>query len=480
MELGFALHANGQALLMARIPILKGIYADSVGDFIESIPVNREPVIVETGLSDGYMRVAPGITGTAQGSGADRGGINWNGTPYRVIGTKLVSIDASGAITELADVGSGGPCWFYYSFDYLAVGSGGRVYLWNGALTQITDPDLGTIIDGIWIDGYFLMTDGEFLIVTELNNPTSIDPLKYGSSEEDPDPILGVIKVRGEAYACNRYTTENFPNSGSTGFPFARNSGALIPLGIVGTRAKALYLQSFAFVGSAKDEALGVYLAGNGDASKLSTKFIDDALAALTDEEAAAIQCEARVDSDEQRFLVHLPDKTLVYYATASQKTQSKVWAIYASGVEADQAYRGRNGVLAYGKRWVGDADGNVGYIDTTTSKHFGAVTGRRIDTALLYNEAGRGIINSVELNGLPGRAPLGADPRIFMSWTIDGVSWSQERAVTAGRAGERSVRLQWRPNIRFNQWIGLRFREADDGMVPYARLDAAIQPLGA
>ncbi len=464
-----------------RLPILKGVYADAVGDFIESPPVNREPVIVETGLSDGYLRVAPGITGTAQATGADRGGINWNGVPYRVIGTKLVSLNASGSITELADVGSGGPCWFDYSFDNLAIGSGGRVYLWNGsALTQITDEDLGTIIDGIWIDGYFLMTDGEFLIVTELNNPTSIDPLKYGSSEEDPDPVLGVIKVRGEAYVPNRYTIENFSNAGSVGFPFVRNSGALIPFGIVGTKAKAPYLQSFAFVGSAKGEALGVYLAGNGDASKLSTRFVDDELAKLTDEQVAAIECEARVDSDEQRLLIHLPNKTLVYYATASQRTQGKVWAIYASGIDADEAYRGRNGVLAYGKRWVGDSQGNVGYIDATTSKHFGTVTGRRIDTALLYNEAGRGIINAIELNGLPGRAPLGADPRIFMSWTIDGVTWSQERAVTAGRAGERAVRMQWRPNVRFNQWIGLRFREADDGMVPYARLDAAIQPLGA
>ena len=463
-----------------RIPILKGVYADAVADFIESPPYNREPVILDTGLSDGYLRIAPGITAMAQGDGEDRGGINWNGACYRVIGANFVSVSSTGDIAVLGNVGIGGPCWFDYSFDLLAIGSGGRMFYWDGVtLTEVTDPDLGQALDGIWVDGRFMTTDGEFLVVTELNNPTAIDPLKYGSSEEDPDRIVGLIKVRGEVYAINRYTTENFSNTGSTGFPFARNAGAMIPFGAVGTKAKAPILQTFAFVGSAKGEALGVYLAGNGDAQKISTKYVDDALGKLTEEEAALIQCEARVDADEQRLLVHLPDRTLVYYATASQRTQGKVWAIFASGALGEEAYRGRNGVLAYGKFIVGDPDGNIGYIDGTTAAHFGAVAGWRIDTALLYNEAGRGIINAVELTGLSGRAPISIDPRAFMSWTIDGVNWSQERAIGTGRAGERAIRMQWRPNIRFNQWVGLRFRGSDTGQAAFARLDAAIQPLG-
>lgn len=464
-----------------KIPLLKGIYATNAGDFVQSPPVNREPVIMDTGLGDGYLRTSPGITGMVQGNGADRGGMLWQGVAYRVIGSMLVRQSASGAITEIGDVGQGGACWFAYSFDHLAIGSGGRMYYWDGAsLVQITDPDLGQALDGIWLDGRFMTTDGEFLVVTELNNPTAIDPLKYGSSEADPDPVVGLIKIRGEAYALNRYSIENFTNSGSSGFPFVRNSGALISYGCVGTRAKAAFIDSFAFVGSARDEAVGVYLAGNGDAAKLSNKFVDDALASLTEDELAAIEVEARVDADEQRLLVHLSDKTLVYFATASQAAQAKIWGVYASGVNADQAYRGRNAVAAYGKFIVGDRNGNIGFLDSTVSTHFGEIAGRRFDTALIYNEAGRGIINALELAGLPGRAPAGSDPRTFMSWTVDGVSWSQERAISTGRPGEKATRMQWRPNIRFNQWIGVRFREADAGMASYARLDAAIQPLGA
>lgn len=465
---------------MTQLQLLKGIYASNVGDFVESPPVNREPVAMDTGLSQGFLRVAAGIVGTDKAQGPDRGGISWNGVCYRVIGTKFVSITAQGKISVIDDVGSGGPAWFDYSFDMLAIGSGKRVYYYDGTtVTQVTDDDLGDPIDGIWIDGYFMMVDDQYIIVTELNDPDAIEPLKYGSSEEDPDPILGIIKVRGEPYVCNRHTIESFVNQGGNGFPFVRNSGALIPFGIVGTQAKAGFLQTFAFVGSARGEALGVYIAGSGDATKLSNRYIDTELARLDDAAASAIQCETRVDADEQRFLIHLPDKTLVYYATASSRTQSKVWGIYASGAAADNAYRGRNGVLAGGKLIVGDMDGNIGYIDPSIATQFGAVAGRRIDTALIYNDAGRGILNSIELNGLPGRGPTGSNPRIFLSYTIDGVSWSQERAIAAGRPGQKAVRMQWRLNVRFNQWIGLRFREADDGLQSYARLDANIQALG-
>ena len=464
-----------------RLGILSGIYADAVADFVESYPVNREPVVLNTGLSEGYLRAAPGIASLGTGPGEDRGAINWNGVCYRVSGNKLITVSSAGTVTELGDVGPGDLCAFDYSFDRLAFNSGTNLYYWDGTtLAQVTDPDLGIVLDLIWIDGYFMTTDGEFLVVTELNDPTQVDPLKYGSSEEDPDPVTGLIKLRGEVYALNRYTIEVFNNTGGSGFPFTRNSGAQIPKGCVGSRAKSLFAQTFAFVGGGRNEGLGVYLAGNGDAQKISTIRVDKLLDALTDTEKAAISVEARVDDDEQRLLVHLPTQTLVFYAKASEMAGEKIWAIYASGSGADEAYRGRNGVQCYGRYIVGDAEGNIGAISGNVPTHFGEVTGWWFDTALLSNEMARGIVNSVELTGLPGRGIFGSDPRIFMSMTQDGVVWSQERAISPGRPGQRDKRIQWRPKIRFNRWIGMRFRGADEGMAAFARLDAAIEPLDA
>lgn len=465
---------------MLKVPIIAGIYADSVADFVESYPINREPVVLNTGLSEGYLRASPGITELGQGPGPDRGAINWQGVCYRVMGTKLVSMGSGGAYTVLGDVGSGGQCSLDYSFDNLIVGAGGNLFYWNAAdgFRQVTDPDLGTVVDVIWIDGYTMTTDGEFLVVTDLNDPMAVDPIKYGSSEEDPDPVTGLFRIRGEVYALNRNTIEVFSNIGGNGFPFQRESGAQIPFGCVGPHAKALYLQSFAFVGSARNEALGVYVAGPGDATKISTRRIDALIAALGEQQAAEIVMESRSDEDEQRLLIHLPTQTLVFYASASKAAGRNIWGILASGVMADDPYRGRNCVLTNGLWLVGDALGKIGYINNNVQTHFGEIAGWRFDTALLFNDNGRGLVSSAELSGLPGRAPIGVDPRVFFSYTLDGVTWSQEYVISTGGAGQRAKRMQWRRPFRFDRWAGMRFRGADGGMAGFARLDIDVEAL--
>jgi hypothetical protein len=57
-------------------------------------------------------------------------------------------------------------------------------------------------------------------VVTELSNPLAVNPLKYGSSEVDPDPVVALIKLRNEVYALNRNTIEVFDNVGGELFPF--------------------------------------------------------------------------------------------------------------------------------------------------------------------------------------------------------------------------------------------------------------------
>jgi hypothetical protein len=214
-----------------QIPILSGIYTDNGPDLRTSYPVNLVPVPKQSGISAGFLRPGDGIVANGTGPGTDRGGINWRGKCYRVMGTKLVEVASNGAVTVLGDVGgpTNGLVTFDYSFDQLAIASGGRLYYWNETtLTQVTDPDLGTVLDVVWVDGYFMTTDGEFLIVTELSDPTQVNPLKYGSSEVDPDPVVALLKLRNEIYALNRNTIEVFDNVGGDLFPFARIAGAQV------------------------------------------------------------------------------------------------------------------------------------------------------------------------------------------------------------------------------------------------------------
>lgn len=465
---------------MAQINILSGVYIKK-GDYRTAYPHNLVPVPVQQGISTGYLRPADGIVAFGPGgAGADRGGISWNGLLHRVIGSRLLRVDADGGIFDCGEVGSGGPVTMDYSFDRLAIASGGRLYYWDGtALTQVTDPDLGRVVDVLWIAGYFMTTDGTSLVVTELLDPTAVNPLKYGSSEADPDPVMALIKLRGEVYALNRYTTEVFQNVGGDNFPFAVVQGAQVPRGAIGTFACNVFLGSIAFVGSGRGESPAVWLIQNGDTLKVSTREIDIVLQDYTEAQLAEIVVEARVDKGHQHLLIHLPDQTLVYDGAASLVVGQPVWFTLSSAVDGPGIYRGRNIVWCYDRWIVGDpTSGAVGTLTDDVATHFGATVGWEFGTQLVYNQSAGAIVHSVELVGITGRAALGVDPTIWTSWSADGVQWSQERAISAGKRGETAKRLQWRGQGRLAKQRVQKFRGTSDSVATFARLEMAIEPL--
>lgn len=467
-----------------QIPILNGIYTDGDAEFRTSYPRNMVPVPKQQGISQGYLRPADGLIEIGTGPGVDRGGINWNGQHYRVMGSKLVRIESSGRVDELGDVGSVGQVTLDYSFDRLAIASGGRLFYWNGStLVQVSDPDLGTVLDFVWVDGYFMTTDGSSLVVTQLNDPTQVDPLKYGSAEADPDPIKGLVKIRNEVYAINRYTIEVFQNVGGDYFPFERVEGAQVMRGAVGTYA-ACELQldtdvGVAFLGSARDEPPAVWFGINGASVQLSTREIDTLLQEYSEADLATAVLETRTDKAHIWLYVHLPDQTLVYDAASSKVAGEQVWFTLDSGVGAKETYRGRNFVWCYDQWNCGDPTTPIfGRTTGALSSHYGEVVGWEFGTLIVYNEGHGAIFHELELVCLTGRVELGADPTIWTSYTVDGQTWSQERPRPAGKIGERLKRLNWLQQGHMRHWRVQKFRGTSDTHISVARLEARIEGL--
>lgn len=464
-----------------QIQILSGVYSDTTPELRTAYPVNLVPVPKQSGISNGFLRPGDGIVSNGTGPGIDRGGINWNGVCYRVMGTKLVTVASNGAVTVLGDVG--GPVntlvSFDYSFDRLAIASGGRLYYWNGALTQVTDPDLGNVLDVVWVDGYFMTTDGEFLIVTELNDPTQVNPLKYGSSEVDPDPIVAVLKLRNEVYALNRNTIEVFDNVGGDLFPFQRIDGAQIQKGVVGTFACCVYIDRIAFLGSGKNEAPGIYVGASATTQKISTQEIDNLLLEFTESQLAQVKLEARNDKSHQHLYVHLPDRTIVYDAAASEALGDQVWFTLTSTVVGFAQYRARNMVWAYDKWLVGDPQSNsIGYLVQDTGHHWGQQVRWEFGTIIAYNEGNGAIFNRLELVSLTGSVALGKNPQISTSYSVNGLAWSQDRSISVGTTGTTAKRLAWFQQGHMRNWRIQRFRGDSDAHISFIRLEAQIEPL--
>ena len=462
-----------------QIQILSGIYADSTPELRTAYPVNMVPVPKKSGISNGFLRPGDGIVANGAGPGTDRGGINWNGVCYRVMGTKLVSVASNGTVAVLGDVGSGGPVTFDYSFDSLAIASGGRLYYLNGSLTQVTDADLGNVVDFCWVDGYFLSTDGEFLIVTELNDPTQVNPLKYGSSEVDPDPVLAIVKLRNEVYALNRHTIEVFDNVGGEFFPFARIDGAQIQKGVIGTHACCVYIDRIAFLGGGRNEAPGVYVGASSTTQKISTQEIDELLLTYTEAQLKQVKLEARNDKSHQHLYVHLPDRTMVYDAAASEALGDQVWFTLTTTVVGFAQYRARNMVWAYDKWLVGDPQSNsIGYLVQNTGHHWGQQVRWEFGTTIVYNEGNGAIFNRLELVSLTGSVALGKNPKISTSYSVNGLAWSQDRSISVGTIGTTAKRLAWFQQGHMRNWRIQRFRGDSDAHISFIRLEAQIEPL--
>ena len=175
----------------------------------------------------------------------------------------------------------------------------------------------------------------------------------------------------------------------------------------------------------------------------------------------------------------HLPDKTLVYDAAASKELETNVWFILTTSTVGFSQYRAQNFVWAYDKWLVGDPQSsNVGYLVDNIGTNWGQIVRWEFGTIIVYNEGNGAIFNKLELISLTGRVALGVDPIITTSYSIDGMTWSQDRPLRVGTIGNTTKRLAWFQQGHMRNWRIQRFRGDSQSHLSFARLEAQLEPL--
>lgn len=476
---------------MASVPILAGINTTLDADFSTSYPRNLTPVPKETGISGLYLKLADGLRQfsiyMADITGNDRGAINWNGQCYRVLGQYFIRVNADSSIDTLATLPIGGPVKFDFSFDLLAIACSGRLFYWDGVvLTENTSPNLGTVVDMIWIDGYFMTTDGEFLPVTELNDPYTNNVLKYGAIDNDPSPIKALLKVRNEAFAISRYSISPLQNVGGRNFPFSVVNGAVVNKGAVGTKAACEFMETIAFVGSGLNEQISVYVMNSGMAQPIATREIERILAQYPESELQNITIEARNFEVHKMLYIHLTDQTLVYDGAASAAAGTAVWAFLSSGSDGYGVYRARNFVWCYDRWLCGDIIDVrlIGEITQDSGNQYGVDIGYQFDTMIAYNKSRGAQIHWIELVTLTGRPQYNEidqqDQSIRRSYSVDGLVWSDPKIKSLGKAGQTKKRPRWTRCGFMRNWRVERFQGRTRVPVAFANLEVEFEGLAA
>lgn len=446
-------------------------------------PVNMQWVPGQEGVEDGQLRPAEGITAFTTGVGADRGALVWDGVHYRVSGTKLITVSSAGVVAQLGDITGTDLARMANSFDLLAIAADDTLYYWNGSvLTTVTDPNIGDVEDMIWVDGYFMCTDGEFIVVTELTNPSAVNPTKYSGTDR-PDPIVSLQLVQGEPHVISRHYIDVFKNVGGAGFPFERAQSGVITKGAVGKRAACEFQDTVAFVGGGFNEAVSVYLARNAQTIPIASREIDNLLLEYTEAELATIHLESVVDRGSRFLYMHLPDRTEVYDATASAAAQQPVWSTRVSTIDGAAKYKAIN-ITRFGDQWVvGDPSSSaIGVWSTTDSRHYGENVRWEFHTPMLRNGGKGAIIDRLELVALPGVVPTPtfwtSVPMVATSYSTDGVNWSENRRVRSGLPGNRNQRIVWFGQGMINNYRIQRFTGDSTSRLTVMKLEAQIRPL--
>lgn len=454
--------------------LIKGDKVATNTDYRDALPINMTAVIRPILGAAGYMIQEPGLTQFGSTISSDRGGI-WNerfGIHFRASGTKLLSVSSSGVSSVLGDIGAGSQVSLPYSFNTQGVISNNNFYLYSpgGGFVQVTDPDLGNPIDCVWIDGYYFLTDGEYLYHTDLNNETLINPLAYATSEFSPDPTIGLGKTQdNKVIVFNRFSTEYFVNAAQENFAFTRVASRGIKIGIVGTYCKAEVGDAWFILGGRKEESISVHQVGVGNATKIATREIDKIIGEYTEPELATSIMESYSEDGYDYLIIHLPSHTLKFNYTAAKQVGIEFsWSILRTGTDG-YVWRAVNGVFEprFGYWVFGDkyAD-TLGKLNSDVATQYDEISEWVLYTPFSYLESQS--IDQLAINTIPGFTVFD-DAYVFLSMTYDGEFYGIERTVIYGAPANKSQRFQVNRLGYVSDWFSFKLRGASRSRMAFA-----------
>jgi len=373
---------------------------------------------------------------------------------FRVHGNDFIEMDADGNINVLGNVTGynpqlpniAPPVTLDYSFNTQAVLSNFRFWLYDttNGFVEVTDPELGNPIDFIWIDGYYMFTDGEDIYHTLLGDETSIEPVDSGVAQFIPDKSKGLGKTQDDkAIIFSRYSTEYFVNDGTDAFAFTRISSRAIKVGIVATHLKVELNSKWYIVGGAREEGISVHVLGVGSSTKVATREIEKILHQYSEPDLINAHMEAYTIDKTSFIKIHLPNETLLFNETVALAGGAEyAWTILKSDVYGDDPDRSSYSVFdtRIGKWVVGDlTDNKIGLMDDKVATQYDSIVEWLMFSPFMDLEFQS--IDEFEIETVSGFTASN-DATVFVSITYEGWFYGQEETIEYGMQNEYGRRF--------------------------------------
>ncbi len=408
----------------------------------------------------------------------------FNGFAYIASGNTLYKIDSEYNITTLGLLANDGPVSMTDDGTYLVAACNGPAFYYNSVTDtfgEITDTDFPGALTVSYLDGYFVFIepDSQRVWVSELLDPTSIDPLSFASAEGSPDGLVSSITDHSEVWLFGTNSVEVWYNSGALDFPLQRIQGAFNEIGCAATFSVAKLDNGLFWLGAdARGKGI-VYRANGYTGLRISTHAVEWQIQQYGDI-SDAIAYTYQQDGHSFYVLTFPTANATWVYDVATQ-----AWHERASFTNGNFGRHRSNCQMAFNSKIIiGDyQNGNLYSFDLNVYADHNRVqkwlrSWRALPTGAndlkrtaqhslqLDAETGVGLPGVVEIPGRVYLTPLiivgdfyindevviitavddYVQPKVMLRWSDDGGhTWSNEYWRSMGGVGEYGTRVIWR-----------------------------------
>ena len=401
--------------------------------------------------------------------GEVRGGIEYNGKAYFVIGNTFYEVNSAGTATSrgtlnttsgrvsMAHNGLRGATGNSKKQIMIVDGTDGWIYDNDtSALTVISDVDFTDSLSVVFIDGYFIFAqkDSDRFWLTSLYDGTTIAALDFNTAEGSPDDIQALVADQRQLYIFGKDSLEVWYNSGDSDNTFQRYQGGFKQMGCVAKSSPARVDNNIYWL--TRNERGHGQVAMMGDNYLpliISTPAIDyqiSTYSTITDAFAYAYQHEGH-----EFYVITFPTakKTWVYDASTKQ------WHERGHTISGLFPNRERYNchVFAFEEHLFGDFNSGAIYkLDSTVGTIDSTRIPRERTSSTVGDQEKRVRVSSLQLDMQEGIGDPNSttDTAMWMSWSKDGGHvYSDEIDRSAGEAGKNKTRLIWRKLGHARNW---------------------------
>jgi hypothetical protein len=463
-----------------KTPILGSSYVARSVNAADNRMVNLFPEpIPEGGKEPAFLQRCPGLDLLQTvGVGPIRGLQVVAGKLYVVSGSKFYRVETDYTFAEIGIVsGTSAPVSMANDGEDIFIACGATAFAYDtasGVFQQITDPDFAGASTVTFLDGYFIFNEPatQFIWITELYNPTSIDGAEFTAAEGSPDNVVTVFADHSELWIFGENSVEVFYNSGNVDFPFQRIQGAYNELGCAAAFSVAKLDNAIFWLGADQRGKGIIYRAQGYSGIRVSTHAVE-----------WQIQQYERIDDavgytyqqDGHSFYVlNFPtaNATWVYDVSTGAWHERASWnngAYIRHRVNCQAVFNGKivlgdyaNGNLyTFNMNTYADYDRPQRWLRSWRALPTGQNNLKRSAHHSLQIDMETGVASlggslpsqtgSMVSYGNPGLSTFSSpvavnEPQVMLRWSDDGGhTWSNEHWRSMGALGEYNKRVIWR-----------------------------------